>query len=193
MFARSVGLNVANIGTLAIPNARGATWCESRQQPLGRYRARSFHQPWDSTMKKPLAVAVMALSFAPSCVLAQERAGDAALGALSGAVVLGPVGAVAGAVIGFTAGPVNRSAREAKKNLPLNMAESKTRHEFSRAYNELADLLGDDELMEVEIEHVKAARRDAQRSAKVNKSFESLPLEKREAILADYLSKDPVA
>ena len=40
-------------------------------------------------MKKPLAVAVMALSFAPSCVLAQERAGDAALGALSGAVVLG--------------------------------------------------------------------------------------------------------
>ena len=59
MFARSVGLNVANIGTLAIPNARDATWCESRQQPLGRYRARSFHQPWDSTMKKPLAVAVV--------------------------------------------------------------------------------------------------------------------------------------
>jgi hypothetical protein len=104
MFARSVGLNVANIGTLAILNARHATWCESRQQPLGRYRVRSFHQPWDSRMKKPLAVAVKALSFAPSCVLAQERAGDAALGALSGAVVLGPVGAVAGAVIGFTAG-----------------------------------------------------------------------------------------
>ena len=56
-------------------------------------------------MKKPLAVAAVALSFAPSGVLAQERAGDAALGALSGAVVLGPVGAVAGAVIGFTAGP----------------------------------------------------------------------------------------
>src|ERR1700737_2211475 len=36
---------------------------------------------------------------------AQERAGDAALGAVSGAVVLGPVGAVAGALIGFTAGP----------------------------------------------------------------------------------------
>ena len=89
MFARSVGLNVANIGTLAILNAHHATWCESRQQPLGRYRARSFHQPWDSTMKKPLAVAVVELSFAPSCVLGQERAGDAALGALSGAVVLG--------------------------------------------------------------------------------------------------------
>ena len=36
---------------------------------------------------------------------AQERAGDAALGALSGAVVLGPVGAVAGAFIGYAAGP----------------------------------------------------------------------------------------
>jgi len=56
-------------------------------------------------MKKSLAVAAVALSFAPFGVLAQERAGDAALGALSGAVVLGPVGAVAGAVIGFTAGP----------------------------------------------------------------------------------------
>ena len=84
----------------------------------------------------------------------------------------------------------NRSVEEAKKNLPLNMAESKTRHEFIRAYNELADLLGDDELMEAEIEHVKAARRDAQRSAKVNKRFEGLPLEKREAILAEYLSED---
>jgi hypothetical protein len=36
---------------------------------------------------------------------AQERAGDAALGAVSGAVVLGPVGAVAGAFIGYAAGP----------------------------------------------------------------------------------------
>jgi hypothetical protein len=41
---------------------------------------------------------------------AQERAGDAALGAVSGAVVLGPVGAVAGAIVGFTAGPsISRS------------------------------------------------------------------------------------
>ena len=36
---------------------------------------------------------------------AQERAGDAALGAVSGAVVLGPIGAVAGAFVGYTAGP----------------------------------------------------------------------------------------
>jgi len=41
---------------------------------------------------------------------AQERAGDAALGAVSGAVVLGPIGAVAGAFIGYTAGPsISRS------------------------------------------------------------------------------------
>src|SRR6266568_858185 len=56
-------------------------------------------------MKKILAAGVITLAVAPSAVLAQERAGDAALGALSGAVVLGPVGAVAGAVIGYTAGP----------------------------------------------------------------------------------------
>src|SRR5439155_5347887 len=56
-------------------------------------------------MKKLLAAAVIGLSFAPVGVIAQERAGDAALGALSGAVVLGPVGAVAGAAVGYTAGP----------------------------------------------------------------------------------------
>ena len=56
-------------------------------------------------MKKIFAAAVITVTLAPSGVLAQERAGDAALGALSGAVVLGPVGAVAGAVVGYTAGP----------------------------------------------------------------------------------------
>jgi hypothetical protein len=55
-------------------------------------------------MKRIFAAGAIILAFAPS-VLAQERTGDAALGALSGAVVLGPVGAVAGAVIGYTAGP----------------------------------------------------------------------------------------
>ena len=39
-----------------------------------------------------------------------QRAGDAALGAVAGAVVLGPVGAVAGAFVGYTAGPsISRS------------------------------------------------------------------------------------
>jgi hypothetical protein len=58
-------------------------------------------------MKKLLVAAAIAgfcFSYEAS---AQERAGSAALGAVSGAVVLGPVGAVAGALIGFTAGPAN--------------------------------------------------------------------------------------
>ena len=56
-------------------------------------------------MTKTLTAAAMILLLAPSIALAQHRAGDAALGALSGAVVLGPIGAVAGAFIGYSAGP----------------------------------------------------------------------------------------
>jgi hypothetical protein len=55
-------------------------------------------------MKSIIVAAIAALALASSAQ-AQERAGPAALGALSGAVVLGPVGLVAGAVIGYTAGP----------------------------------------------------------------------------------------
>jgi hypothetical protein len=56
-------------------------------------------------MKKTTAVTALALSLISSGAMAQERGGDAALGALSGALVLGPIGAVAGAVVGYTAGP----------------------------------------------------------------------------------------
>jgi hypothetical protein len=56
-------------------------------------------------MKKLLVAALIAASFISFEARAQERAGSAALGAVSGAVVLGPVGAVAGAFIGYTAGP----------------------------------------------------------------------------------------
>jgi hypothetical protein len=56
-------------------------------------------------MTKALISAVAMLACVPVSAVAQERAGDAALGAVSGAVVLGPVGAVAGALIGYTAGP----------------------------------------------------------------------------------------
>ena len=56
-------------------------------------------------MKHKLVVAAVAMLLLPAAAQAQERVGDAALGALSGAVVLGPVGAVAGALVGFTAGP----------------------------------------------------------------------------------------
>ena len=55
-------------------------------------------------MKKTIASVTLSLALMSSA-MAQERVGDAALGALSGAVVLGPIGAVAGAVIGYTAGP----------------------------------------------------------------------------------------
>ena len=56
-------------------------------------------------MKKLLVAAVIAWALLSHEANAQERAGSAALGAVSGAVVLGPVGAVAGALIGYTAGP----------------------------------------------------------------------------------------
>src|SRR5262249_49650556 len=61
-------------------------------------------------MKQFLAAVVIAVSLAPVGAFAQERVGDAALGGLSGALVLGPVGAVAGLVVGYTAGPsISRS------------------------------------------------------------------------------------
>jgi hypothetical protein len=56
-------------------------------------------------MRKLLVPAVIAGLFFSLEAKAQERAGSAAIGAISGAVVLGPIGAVAGALIGFTAGP----------------------------------------------------------------------------------------
>ncbi|CCD88179.1 conserved exported protein of unknown function [Bradyrhizobium sp. ORS 285] len=61
-------------------------------------------------MTRILATTALALTLATSAVMTSARAdehrgGDAALGALSGAVVFGPVGAVAGAVVGYTAGP----------------------------------------------------------------------------------------
>jgi hypothetical protein len=57
-------------------------------------------------MTKALSTAAMMLLLATSAAFAGDhRPGDAALGALSGAVVFGPVGAVAGAVVGYAAGP----------------------------------------------------------------------------------------
>src|SRR4249920_1790358 len=90
-------------------------------------------------MKKMIVAAVIAAALAPMGALAQERVGDAALGALSGAVLLGPVGLVAGAVVGYTAGPsiarswrVNRNhprhgARTVKRPAHLAAARTKQR------------------------------------------------------------------
>src|SRR5215471_10561581 len=61
-------------------------------------------------MKKTIAIVAISLALMSSAAMAQERTGDAALGALSGALVLGPVGAVAGAIVGYTAGPSIASA-----------------------------------------------------------------------------------
>jgi hypothetical protein len=56
-------------------------------------------------MNRLVIAAVLFLACAPTGALAQSRGSDAALGAISGAVVFGPVGAVAGALVGYTAGP----------------------------------------------------------------------------------------
>lgn len=73
-------------------------------------------------MKRTIAFAVLILPLLSAAATAQERAGDAALGALSGAVVLGPIGALAGAVVGYTAGPsiahswgFRRSTRQSRR------------------------------------------------------------------------------
>jgi hypothetical protein len=49
-----------------------------------------------------LLIAVLAL--APANAFARHRVGNAALGAVAGGVVFGPVGALAGAAVGYTAG-----------------------------------------------------------------------------------------
>jgi hypothetical protein len=94
-------------------------------------------------MTRTMATAVLTLTLLSSAAVADDhRGGDAALGALSGAVVLGPVGAVAGAVVGYTAGPSiarswgfrrtraarqgGRPAREARAEVPLPKPRSAT-------------------------------------------------------------------
>ena len=73
-------------------------------------------------MRTIIAAVIIALTL-PSA-LAGERHGDAAIGALTGAVVLGPVGLVAGAVIGYTAGPsIARSWRNSRHH-PRSQAGS---------------------------------------------------------------------
>lgn len=63
-------------------------------------------------MKKLIAAAVLAGSFISFDAQAQERASSAVLGAVSGAIVFGPLGAAAGALVGYTAGPeIGRSWR----------------------------------------------------------------------------------
>ena len=61
-------------------------------------------------MKAFLTAVAAAATLASPAAFAQERVADAALGGLSGALVLGPVGAVAGIIVGYAAGPsISRS------------------------------------------------------------------------------------
>jgi hypothetical protein len=64
-----------------------------------------FAQESGTGMKKAIPSFALALALMSPAVRAGERTGDAALGAVSGALVLGPIGAVGGAVVGYTAGP----------------------------------------------------------------------------------------
>jgi hypothetical protein len=68
-------------------------------------------------MKAIFATAALALVLA-SPARADERPGDAALGALSGAVVLGPIGLVAGAIVGYAAGPTLSNSFRRNRNHP---------------------------------------------------------------------------
>src|SRR5262249_13384107 len=58
-------------------------------------------------MNKSLAilVTIAGVSCATASAHAQERLGDGAMGALAGALVAGPIGLVAGGIVGYTAGP----------------------------------------------------------------------------------------
>ena len=57
-------------------------------------------------MKKILMVAAFSAAvLAPAVASAQERLFDGVLGAGAGALAFGPLGAVAGGVVGYTAGP----------------------------------------------------------------------------------------
>ena len=75
-------------------------------------------------MKRIAVVALIAIWCAPSSALADERVGDAALGAVSGAVVLGPIGALAGAAIGYAAGPAIANAWGLRRSAPRPARQS---------------------------------------------------------------------
>jgi len=81
-------------------------------------------------MNKMIAFAALALSLISSVAAANERRGsDAALGALSGAVVFGPVGALAGAVVGYTAGPSIAHSWGFRRSSTARQGRGSARHE----------------------------------------------------------------
>ena len=81
--------------------------CLAQQKPLsGPTDGVLFLLGLKGTHMKRMVVAVLIVVWGvPSGAFANERVGSAALGAVSGALVLGPIGAVAGAAVGYVAGP----------------------------------------------------------------------------------------
>jgi hypothetical protein len=73
-------------------------------------------------MKSLIATIAIVLALASSA-RADERVGQAALGAISGGLVFGPVGLVAGAVVGYTAGPSIAHSWRANRSEPRRSAQ----------------------------------------------------------------------
>jgi len=76
---------------------------------------------------KPLMAAVTIMLALASPARAEERVGSAALGALSGGLVFGPIGLVAGAVVGYTAGPTIARSWRANRHQPRPNAKTAKR------------------------------------------------------------------
>src|SRR5215831_5928219 len=86
-------------------------------------------------MRRFLAAVVIAVSLTPSGAFAQERVGDAALGGLSGAIVFGPVGAVAGIVVGYAAGPGISRSWALRRSGPRYAGRARQRSAVARSDN----------------------------------------------------------